>query len=168
MYVWSLVDTYYIVTHFSVTLGKKLLYSLAIGLGLHYYLSEPFTKHRTLIRTLIRFPLSKYKIRVWCKLRIIHKRGVPAKQYQIPWQVNLIGPAGCGGTLVSPNVSIVNRLLHLLTCSLYSENYHSSSLYSFKRSWIMENTSWPFNSVWSRGPNSKSCQIIQAFPIQPS
>ena len=28
-----------------------------------------------------------------------------SKEYQTPWQVNLIGPAGCGGTLVSPNVS---------------------------------------------------------------
>jgi len=29
--------------------------------------------------------------------------GVPSEEYQTPWQVNLIGPAGCGGTLISPN-----------------------------------------------------------------
>lgn len=29
--------------------------------------------------------------------------GVMSKEYQTPWQVNLIGPAGCGGTLIAPN-----------------------------------------------------------------
>ena len=28
------------------------------------------------------------------------------KEYQTPWHVNLIGPLSCGGTLISPNVSV--------------------------------------------------------------
>ena len=30
---------------------------------------------------------------------------IVSKEYQTPWQVNLIGPTECGGTLIASNVS---------------------------------------------------------------
>ena len=67
-------------------------------------------------------------LRLW-----IFLSGVPCEEYQCPWQVNLIGPAGCGGTLISPNV---RHLMHINSPSTINVDLSSAEINLRKFLWV--------------------------------